>query len=131
MAERIILLTVLFTLSALFSLRHRLTKRQLNTQLPAKYHNQNSLPTILYFWTDLCVQCKTLQKPALNSLQIKNSKFNLVSVNALNEIDLISLFKIKTVPSTVIFSADGTSRFIYNGFIDENNLSKQIETSMN
>jgi thioredoxin-like negative regulator of GroEL len=129
MTERIILLAALFTLSALFSLRYRLTKSKLHIQLPAKYLTQNSLPTILYFWTNQCVQCKTSQKPVLNSLQFKDTKFNLISVNALDERDLISLFKIKTVPSTVIFTADGKSMFINNGFIDENILSKQIEAS--
>jgi thioredoxin-like negative regulator of GroEL len=131
MVERIILLTVFFILAGLFSFRHRITRKNLNIQLPKKFSNSNSLPTVIYFWTDQCVQCKNSQKPALKSLQDKYAKFNLVSIDALTEKELVSKFKIKTVPSTVIFAADGKSRFINNGFIDEKELSTQIHASIN
>jgi len=131
MVERIILLAVLFILAGLFSIRHRITRKNVNIQLPKKFSYSNSLPTVMYFWTDQCVQCKSSQKPALKSLQEKYGKFNLVSIDELNEKELVSKFKIKTVPSTVIFAADGKSRFINNGFIDEKELSTQIQASMN
>jgi hypothetical protein len=35
------------------------------------------------------------------------------------------------VPSTIVFDADGKSRFINNGFVDETGLAKQIEASLN
>ena len=131
MLERILLLGVLLILTGLFSIRHRITRKNSQIQLPGKLNNSNALPTVLYFWTDNCVQCKTSQKPALNRLLDKNGKFNLISVDALNEKELVSEFKIKTVPSTVIFAADGKSRFINNGFVNEQELSKQIEASLN
>ena len=131
MLERLLILGVLLILAGLFSIRHRITRKNLQIQLPGKLNNSNALPTVLYFWTDNCVQCKTSQKPALNRLLDKNGKFNLISVDALNEKELVSEFKIKTVPSTVIFAADGKSRFINNGFVNEQELSKQIEASLN
>ena len=131
MVERIILLTVFFILAGLFSFRHRITRKNLNIQLPKKFNNLNSLPTVMYFWTNQCVQCKSSQKPALKNLQDKYAKFNLVSIDALTEKELVSKFKIRTVPSTVIFAADGKSRFINNGFIDEKELSTQIHASIN
>jgi thioredoxin-like negative regulator of GroEL len=131
MLERIVLLGALFILAGLFSIRHRITRNNLHVQLPVKFSNANALPTILYFWTDQCVQCKTSQKPALNKLQSNNKGFNLISVNAVDERELVSLYKIKTVPSTIIFDADGKSRFINNGFADDEKLAKQIENSLN
>ncbi|MDR3625208.1 MAG: thioredoxin family protein [Ignavibacteriaceae bacterium] len=131
MTERIALLIALFILAGIFSYRHRTTKKSGYFNLPDKFSNSNSLPTILYFWTEQCVQCTTSQKPALNNLKDKNGKFNLVSVNAIKEMELASEFKVKTVPSTIIFSAEGKSRFINNGYINENELEKQIEASLN
>jgi thioredoxin-like negative regulator of GroEL len=131
MTERIALLIALFILAGIFSYRHRLTKKSGYFNLPDKFSNSNSLPTILYFWTEQCVQCNTSQKPALNNLKDKNGKFNLVSVNAIKEMELASEFKVKTVPSTIIFSAEGKSKFINNGYINENELEKQIEASLN
>lgn len=131
MTERIALLIALIILAGIFSYRHRLTRKSGYFNLPDKFSNSNSLPTILYFWTEQCVQCNTSQKPVLNNLEVKNGKFNLVSVNAIKEMELASEFKVKTVPSTIIFSAEGKSRFINNGYIDENELEKQIEASLN
>lgn len=131
MLERILILGALIILACLFSFRHRITRKNQHIRLPQKFNISNSLPTVLYFWTDQCVQCKTSQKPALNKLKDKNEKFNLISVNALNECELISEFNIRTVPSTVIFASDGRSRFINNGFVDENELKLQIEATMN
>jgi thioredoxin-like negative regulator of GroEL len=131
MIARIIVLGVLLILAGLFSLRHRITRNNLHVKLPEKFGNSNALPTILYFWTDQCVQCKTSQKPALNKLKQKDREFNLISVNAIEEKELISLYKIKTVPGTIVFDADGKSRFINNGFVDEMGLAKQIEASLN
>jgi thioredoxin-like negative regulator of GroEL len=131
MLERVIILSGIFVLTALFIHRYNAAGKNLHIQLPKRYTRLNSLPTIVYFWTDKCVQCNSLQKPALERLQNKKGNFNLVSVNAVNERDLASLFKIRTVPSTVIFGDDGKSRFINNGFRDENKLEKQIEESLN
>jgi thioredoxin-like negative regulator of GroEL len=127
MLERIIILSILFILTALFIHGYSSVGKKIHIQLPGKFNRSNSLPTIVYFWTDKCVQCYSLQKPALERLQNKNGNFNLVSINAVDERGLVSLFRIKTVPSTVIFGFDGKSRYINNGFRDENKLEKQIE----
>jgi len=62
-----------------------------------------SLPTILYFWTEQCVQCFSMQNPALSKLKQTYSDFNLVSFNALNEESIVKKLNIKTVPATVWF----------------------------
>jgi len=131
MTERIILLIALFVAAGIFNYRHRKTKKSEYLKLPDKYSSSNSLPTVLYFWTEQCVQCNTSQKPALKSLKDKHGKFNLISINALNEFELASEFKIKTVPSTVIFNAYGKSRFINSGYLNADELEKQINASLN
>jgi thiol-disulfide isomerase/thioredoxin len=131
MIERIIALGIVFLLIGIFRkvIFHGTSK--LSIQLPDKYSVKNSHPTILYFWTDQCVQCKTSQKPALVKLKNEYDKFNLIDVNALTEKELTSTCNIKTVPSTVVFSKEGKSRFINNGFRNKEELLKQLSAARN
>ncbi len=132
MIERIIALGILFILIIIFQKRFRSGRTKNSLRLPENIQVKDSkLPTVLYFWTDSCVQCRTSQKPVLNNLKDERNNFNLLEVNAIEAKELASLFNIRTVPSTVIFSNDGTSKFINNGFADKNELIKQLEEVKN
>ncbi len=128
MLERIFVLGILFILALIFQKRFKSIKIKKPLYLPENISFKDSaLPTVLYFWTDDCVQCRVSQKPVLNNLKKAHNNFNIIEVNAVKEQELTSLFNIKTVPSTVIFSNDGSSKFINNGFADMNKLIKQLE----
>ncbi len=132
MLERIFILGILFILVLIFQKRFKSGRTDKLIRLPEDISvSDSSLPTVLYFWTDNCVQCKTSQKPALNNLLNSRGDFNLIDVNAIKEKDLTSFFNIKTVPSTVVFSNDGKSKFVNNGFADEAELTKQLEEVRN
>jgi thioredoxin-like negative regulator of GroEL len=64
----------------------------------------------------------------LNNLKDEINNFNLVDVNAIEQKDITSLFNIRTVPSTIIFSKDGKSKFVNNGFANESELSTQLKS---
>lgn len=132
MLERIFVLGILLILVIIFQKRFRSGRINKSIMLPENISVTDlSLPTVLYFWTDNCMQCKTSQRPALNNLLNSRGDFNLIDVNAIKEKDLTSFFNIKTVPSTVIFSNDGKSKFVNNGFADEAELTKQLEEVRN
>lgn len=85
------------------------------------------LPTILYFWTEQCTQCFSLQKPALSKLKQKHNSFNLISYNALSDDKITKELNIKTVPSTVVLSQKNEVKFINNGFASEKLLASQLK----
>ena len=87
----------------------------------------SGLPTILYFWTEQCTQCVSLQNPALSKLKKQNQFFNLVSYNALNEVKITKELNIKTVPSTVVLSQKNEIKFVNNGFASEKLLASQLK----
>ena len=129
MFERIFILGILSIILILLQKKFKTGKIINSFQLPGNIKIENSsLPTILYFWTEQCVQCKTSQKPVLNNLKGENNNFNLVDVNAIEQKDISSLFNIRTVPSTIIFSKDGKSKFINNGFANETELNAQLNS---
>ena len=132
MPERIFILGILITLIIIFQKRFKSGKIRKSLRLPENIRIMDpTLPTVLYFQTDTCVQCRTSQKPVLNNLKKRKNNFNLIEVNAFKEKELTSLFNIRTVPSTVIFSNDGSSKFINNGFAGRNELLKQLEEVKN
>ncbi len=99
--------------------------------LPAKYKPEdNKFPILVYFWTESCSQCRYNQAPAIQRLKTNETNFNFISVNALEDREITSLLKIKTVPSTAVFSASGKSVFINNGFANTEELTKQLNESL-
>ena len=132
MLERIFALGIILIFVLLFQKRFKSVRTKNSLQLPKNINlNDSTLPTVLYFWTDNCVQCRTSQKPVLHNLKEELNNFNLVEVNAIDAKELTSLFNIKTVPSTVVFSNDGNSKFINNGFADKHQLLTQLEEIKN
>jgi len=128
MLERFIILFLVLTFLGILIRRFSRTKQNFGTSLPRGVSIPDSeLPTVLYFWTEQCVQCKRSQKPALHRLQRNRGMFNLVNINALEEKDIVSSFKIKTVPSTVIISPDKKPAYINNGFKSERELAEQLD----
>jgi thiol-disulfide isomerase/thioredoxin len=131
MFERFLVLVVI--LSGIFFLfRKFLTSRPMReiNILPdiSGLKINNNLPTILYFWTEHCVQCFSQQNPVLSKLKQSYNNFNLISFNALNEESIVKKLNIKTVPSTAIISS-GQSRvkFVNNGFAGEELLLSQLK----
>jgi len=87
-----------------------------------------NLPTILYFWTEQCVQCFSMQNPACIKRNQTYSDFNLVSFNALNEESIVKKLNIKTVPATAIISSgENEVKFVNNGFAGEDLLLSQLK----
>ena len=132
MFERILILVVI--LAGIFFLFRKILvskpKRLINVlhDIAGRENGINyDLPTILYFWTEQCAQCFSLQNPALSKLKQTYNNFNLVSFNALNEEEIVKKLHIKTVPATAIISSGQNEvRFVNNGFAGEEMLLSQL-----
>ena len=131
MLERTFVLGIVLILITILQRKFRTGKITDTLQLPDNITLENtSLPTVLYFWTDQCVRCKTSQRPVLNNLKKEKNNFNLVDVNAIGQKEITFFFNIRTVPSTIIFSNDGKSRFVNNGYANRDELARQISLAM-
>jgi len=129
MYERLLILTII--LSGVFFLFRRflISKpgKEINIHSDISGFDLNhSLPTILYFWTEQCVQCFSQQNPILSKLKRSYKDFNLISLNALNEENIVEKLNIKTVPSTAIILSNKV-KFVNNGFAGEKLLLSQLK----
>lgn len=130
MLIRILILLSVAAAAYIFKKIYYGNKKEDGLLLPGKYKiNDRAIPTLVYFWTDQCSQCKFFQKPVIQKLSEKEKGFNLVSVNAFEDTEITSLLKIRTVPSTAVFSSEGKSRFVNNGPVGEHELLRQLNES--
>lgn len=85
---------------------------------------------ILYFWTERCVQCRTLQEPALRRLpELLGEPVPVTKVNALEAPDIARRYGVLTVPTTAVFGADGRLVAINTGYAPAEQLAAQLRSS--
>ena len=127
MLERIIALS--FFLIFTYTLVRKLysTKKMENGSLPFEINNLNpALPTILYFWTEQCAQCNSVQKPAILKLKEEGTKFNFIPLNVINDLEITKHLNIKTVPSTIVLNHEKKINYINSGYTAGNILKEQL-----
>lgn len=88
-------------------------------------------PFILYFTTPDCVPCRTVQRPALQSLKTTlGEQFRIVEINAYEHPDLVKQYGILSIPTTFIFDSAGVPRFVNHGVIRKERLLTQLQQVM-
>ncbi len=127
MLERIITLSFFLILTYILVRRLYSSKIISNSSLPFEINNiNNALPTILYFWTEQCAQCNSVQKPTILKLREEGNEFNFISFNAIKELEITKHLNIKTVPSTVVLNHDKKINYINSGYTAGKILKEQL-----
>lgn len=87
-----------------------------------------SVPSILYFTTQQCAQCRFQQKPALDRLADR-ARVAVYAVDALAHEELARFYGIMTVPSTVLLNAALQPVAINHGLATEDRLVEQLRAA--
>lgn len=88
---------------------------------------RTGVPAILYFTTPDCVPCKTIQAPAIESLQAQyGDQLQVVKIDASERSDLADSWGILSVPTTFIIDAQGQPRHVNNGVASAAKLREQL-----
>lgn len=86
------------------------------------------IPAILYFTTPGCVPCKTVQRPALQSLQaLLGDRLQIVEVDAEARPDLANYWGVLSIPTTFIIDSRGEPRRVNHGVAAAKKLLRQLE----
>jgi thioredoxin-like negative regulator of GroEL len=84
-------------------------------------------PTILYFSSDDCSPCLTLQKPALKKLSdAYGGRLQIIEVDVVEKPDLASTWGVLSLPTTFIIDALGRARGVNMGVASTNRLKRQL-----
>lgn len=84
-------------------------------------------PYILYFTGEGCTVCRTHQEPALAKL----GTVRVDKVDALAERELADRFRVYTLPTTVVMSAEGRALHVNYGYAPANKLDRQLAEARN
>lgn len=83
---------------------------------------------ILYFTTPECVPCKTIQRPAIQTLQQEiGDDLQVIEVDASAQPELANHWGVLSVPTTFIINKSGEPRHVNHGVTRADKLLKQIE----
>jgi thiol-disulfide isomerase/thioredoxin len=86
------------------------------------------IPAVIYFWSEMCAPCKTVQKPALEQLQtdLGQEGVQVVAVNALERPELADSWGVLGLPTTFIVDSSGQPRRVNHGVVRAEHLKRQI-----
>ena len=84
-------------------------------------------PTVLYFWTPTCQQCRAVQAPTLARLA-HETPAHIVAVDATADLALADRFGVMTVPTTIVLSPQGDVRAVNHGLASLAQLKSQLHT---
>lgn len=133
MIERALILAAFALVMAAMALAWRMAQPRRLTALAERtapdvsHPGGEGLPTILYFTTPDCVQCRLRQMPILEQLLSElGHPVVLRKVDALEHEDLARRYGVLTVPTTVILDATGRPRAINHGLATADRLRSQL-----
>ncbi len=91
------------------------------------------VPAVVYFWSETCAPCKTVQKPALEQLQAEMGPdgVQVYAINAVERPDLADGWGVLSLPTTFIVDAGRTPRRVNHGVARAEQLKRQIAAVAN
>ena len=89
---------------------------------------QTGQAAIVYFTTPTCAPCKTIQRPALESLKKElGERLQIIEVDASAEPELAQDWGVLSVPTTFVIDSEGTPRHVNHGVATAEKLTHQLE----
>lgn len=82
--------------------------------------------TVLYFYTDLCDPCRSVQKPELERLAQNTTNVIVRPIDAVASPDIARTFRVLTVPTTVVVGPQGRVMAVNYGVARQAKLLAQI-----
>ena len=126
MNERIIVIVALISLVVFFRWYIGWRSRRATQQDVQLTHFPLGQAGIIALYTDHCVQCERLQKPALARLQQRRHDVVVVWRSIQEEAQLVQQLGIMTVPTTIVRNANGLITNVNMGYVNEDVLMQQL-----
>ena len=85
-------------------------------------------PAILYFWSEACVPCRTVQKPALEQLtaELGENNVQVIAIDATRDVDIAEQWSVMSLPTTIVLDSYQKPIYINNRPTRLDELKKQV-----
>ncbi len=85
-------------------------------------------PAILYFTSPDCAPCRTIQRPALASVQQRlGDRLQVIEINTYEQPELAKEWGVLSLPTTFIIDASGKPRHVNHGVTPAGKLIDQVD----
>lgn len=112
----------------LFQLINRRTLQRAQSRLDQFPAYRPGLPALVYFTTPTCAPCKTVQRPAIISLQMRwGEAFQVIEIDASASPHLAQDWGVLSVPTTFIFDSQGQPRYVNHGVTPAKTILQQLD----
>jgi thiol-disulfide isomerase/thioredoxin len=112
----------------LYWLVNRVSLARSTSHISAIPEFQKGMPTIVYFTTPTCAPCKTIQRPAIESIKrIMGEKLQVVEIDASEQTHIAKEWGVISVPTTYVLDAKGKPRHVNHGVAPASKLIQQLE----
>lgn len=91
--------------------------------------NLGELPDILYFTGANCTVCHVAQRPALQRLRSLLDDVSIREIDVAREPTWAQMYRVMTLPTTVVLSPDGQTVAVNVGFASEAALRDQVQAA--
>jgi thiol-disulfide isomerase/thioredoxin len=113
---------------ALYIFGNRLILARASNKVKRFENYQAGQAAIVYFTTPNCTPCKTIQRPALESLKKKlGERLQIIEVDASQRPDLAQDWGVLSVPTTFVIDSTGSPRHVNHGATSVEKLTDQLE----
>ena len=110
-----------------FWLLQRLSLRRAASRVLGLREYHIGRPAILYFTTPTCAPCKTVQRPAIESIRARlGGALQVFEIDATRQPDLADAWGVLSVPTTFIIDPHGQPRAINHGVATAEKLYSQL-----
>lgn len=111
----------LYFLVSFFSLQRA------RNQLTGLEQVKNGKPVLVYFTTPTCAPCKTIQRPAIQRLQmILGDRLQVVEIDAASRPEVASDWGVLSVPTTFVLDQFGKPQHVNHGVASYEKLLHQM-----
>lgn len=104
----------------------RITRHQRGSSMLTRL--RKNTPAVIYFWSETCAPCKTVQSPALAQLtdRLGPEGVQVIAINALQDPQIADEWGVLGLPTTFIIDRTGQPRHVNHGVIRADQLQQQI-----
>ena len=128
MIERLLITVVLIVLGVLAYwgwTRYQL--RRIKPDAPGLESRRHGVPSILYFTTPDCAPCRTVQRPALQSLAAQyGDQLQVITVDAMEQTEIANHWRVVSVPTTFVLDSSGAPQAVNMGVTRVDKLQRQL-----
>ncbi|MEE8482484.1 MAG: thioredoxin family protein [Acidiferrobacterales bacterium] len=128
MIERLLITVVLIVLGALaYWSWTRYQLGSIKPNAPGLESRRRGVPSILYFTAPGCAPCRTVQRPALQSLEAQyDDQLQVITVDAMEQTEIANHWRVVSVPTTFVLDSSGAPQAVNMGVARTDKLQRQL-----